>query len=486
MSSFPRICCALLAAAVAGGAVLVPTAAPAAAAPSADLAASFAAFTAKLPGTVQIAATPAGGTTTILGAQSTAKPGPNGKTRCTAVAQVGDSTSVAINDPNYLPNPADRADAAYSSVGVGKTIVDATVSRTIVETVNGNPNAATGVDQLIAQGFKGCWVIAMGVNDAGRVGTGAQVGAAERVERILGKLKGQDVLWPTIATTLGDGHDYGNQHMQAFNAAVAAARSRHPNLRVFDWATKAERSAFQPDGIHYTSQGAALRNKLFAQALVEAFPAGGHDGGAKDPAWGSIRVPIALAASVAGSSQDTVSAALRDSSSEATTELWRQLGPDPAKTVNTVLAGLGDSSTKVTAHSGANYEELAATTWTAQDQSRFGAGLLCVRERGVVTTHMSNPAGDRWGLQNSGGQPGVQFAAAHGGWGPAAKGFSARQLALLQTPRGLVSLSIIATTASGGQAEVVALFNTAAEWVVKNIESIPAQPCPSTTGEAGR
>jgi 2-polyprenyl-6-methoxyphenol hydroxylase-like FAD-dependent oxidoreductase len=44
-------------------------------------------------------------------------------------------------------------------------------------------------------------------------------------------------------------------------------------MRVYDWASVAQRRWFISDGIHYTSPGYAVRSHDIAQALAQAFPA---------------------------------------------------------------------------------------------------------------------------------------------------------------------------------------------------------------------
>jgi len=76
------------------------------------------------------------------------------------------------------------------------------------------------------EGFKGCWVLALGTNEAADVAVGSRFTYADRIDSMM--------------STIGD-------------AAVKDA-----------W--------FIPDGIHFTSPGYAARSRLIAAALLEAFP----------------------------------------------------------------------------------------------------------------------------------------------------------------------------------------------------------------------
>ena len=196
-----------------------------------------------------------------------------GRTACRRVVQIGDSTSVAVDDPSAIPNASDRLTAQLKRVGATEVTLDASSGRSIAETVNGNPNAVDGVNSN--KGKADCWIIAMGVNDAVAVSGGSQVGDDERINRIMAAADGKPVLWPTIAVHGSSNPNYTPEAVDKFNAALRAATDRFPNLAVYDW-----RGAAQPaewwsdDGIHYTGAGYIQRNIRFADALAIAYPTG--------------------------------------------------------------------------------------------------------------------------------------------------------------------------------------------------------------------
>lgn len=194
-----------------------------------------------------------------------------GATSCTSVIQIGDSTSVNADVAARLPDPADTATAQYRRVGVRDVTVDALTSRAIV----GGPaaDAEHAVARHLTEGARGCWVIAMGVNDAGAISAGG-IGADERIDRIMTQLAGQSVLWPTVASANPANPAFGERAMAAFNDALRRALVRYPNLAVHDWAALTGPEMFT-DGIHYTAAATARRNAAFADALAAAFPAGG-------------------------------------------------------------------------------------------------------------------------------------------------------------------------------------------------------------------
>jgi len=82
----------------------------------------------------------------------------------------------------------------------------------------------------------------------------------------------QPVMWVNVKTLLASG-PWAEARMQLWNRALLRACPRYPNMRVYDWAAAARRSWFISDGIHYTAQGYAMRSRLIANALAQAFPA---------------------------------------------------------------------------------------------------------------------------------------------------------------------------------------------------------------------
>ncbi|NLG45355.1 MAG: SGNH/GDSL hydrolase family protein [Gordonia sp.] len=217
-----------------------------------------------LPGTPNTPGAPrteqAPGTTAPAGRQTT----------CQSVVHIGDSTSVGIDGAN-ISTAADRLTPQYQSVGVKKVVLDALGGRSIVEKVNGEPNAVDAITAKQAEGNRGCWVISMGVNDAANIAVGSSVGADERIDRVMAKLTGQQVLWPTVMTGNPSNAAYASKNMVAFNDALKRAAARYPNLQVYDFAKDAQ-PGWYSDGIHYSEAGLVARNKLFAAALAAAFP----------------------------------------------------------------------------------------------------------------------------------------------------------------------------------------------------------------------
>jgi peptidoglycan/LPS O-acetylase OafA/YrhL len=192
---------------------------------------------------------------------------------CRSVVYIGDSTSAGEISTDYIPDASKRLPEQLADVGVKQTYPEISVARSIVETYNGQPNAQTVAQRHLAAGFRGCWILALGTNEAANVAAGSSYGYAERIDRMMSIAHGAPVLWIDAVTLVRSG-PYAESGMLRFNRALIAACSRYPNLRVFDWASEARPRWFIPDGIHYYSPGYVARSHDIAQALMRAFPAG--------------------------------------------------------------------------------------------------------------------------------------------------------------------------------------------------------------------
>jgi peptidoglycan/LPS O-acetylase OafA/YrhL/lysophospholipase L1-like esterase len=200
---------------------------------------------------------------------------PSTRTACRSVVYIGDSTSEGSISHSYLPNPKQRLGPQLAAVGVRSTIPEISGARSIVETFEGHPNAATIAQQHKSEGFRGCWILALGTNEVDNVHDGSPVGFSARIDRMMSIAGGEPVMWVNAVSLLASPDAYANDAMQRWNRALLQACGRYPNMRVFDWADRARESWFISDGIHYTTPGYRQRTHLIAQALAEAFPDAG-------------------------------------------------------------------------------------------------------------------------------------------------------------------------------------------------------------------
>lgn len=193
------------------------------------------------------------------------------RTSCRSVVHIGDSTSDGLVSADYLPNPQQRIGAQYARVGATRMITEISGGRSIVETVGKQANAYDVAKQLVAGGYRGCWVLALGTNDTADVVVGSGVSRGARIQKMMSVIGNQPVMWVNVKSLVASG-PYAEPQMQLWDAALTQGCPRYPSMRVYDWAGVAQNSWFISDGIHYTSAGYAARSAGIAHALAEAFP----------------------------------------------------------------------------------------------------------------------------------------------------------------------------------------------------------------------
>jgi lysophospholipase L1-like esterase len=220
------------------------------------------------------ASTTALASTTSLASTTTATPvtPAPARTSCTTVAHIGDSTSIGLFEPAFMPAPGDAMPAQYERVGVLALYTEVSGGRSTVETLGDDLNAFDAVVQLREMGYRGCWVVTLGTNDAANVAIGGVPDLQTRVDRMMFLFGAEPVLWVDAVTRLADG-PYADANMQAWNQVLDTVAQRVPTLRVLRWSDVALDEWFLPDGIHYTSGGWAWRSHAIADALAAAFPA---------------------------------------------------------------------------------------------------------------------------------------------------------------------------------------------------------------------
>jgi len=136
--------------------------------------------------------------------------------------------------------------------------------------VNGH-NMAAG---WRSEGYRGCWVFALGTNDTANVSVGSAARRMARIGRMMSVARGEPVLWVNARTLLASG-PWSESNMQIWNDTLQRACANYPNLRIFDWSSVANPGWYVSDGIHYTSAGYAARAHAIADALARAFRSGG-------------------------------------------------------------------------------------------------------------------------------------------------------------------------------------------------------------------
>lgn len=193
------------------------------------------------------------------------------RSSCKAVIHIGDSTSEGLTSPDYLPDPRQRIEAQYAKVGVSVQHYEIAGARSIVERYENQPNAYEAAQEWKRRGYHGCWVLALGTNDAADVAVGSSVGMPERIAQMMKLIGDEPVMWVNVKSLLSSG-PYSEQYMQRWDQSLEAACAKYPNMHVFNWAALVQNRWFISDGIHFNTPGYAARARLIAQALAHAFP----------------------------------------------------------------------------------------------------------------------------------------------------------------------------------------------------------------------
>jgi peptidoglycan/LPS O-acetylase OafA/YrhL len=192
-------------------------------------------------------------------------------TSCKAVVHIGDSTSEGLVSSEYLPDPQQLISAQYARVGATTQHLEVAGARSIYENFEGEANAQEVAEAWKNEGFKGCWVLAMGTNEAANVAAGSTFGYDDRIDSMMSTIGDEPVLWVNVKSLVANG-PYAEANMKSWDEALLDACDRYPNMRIYNWAADVKEQWFIPDGIHFTSEGYAARSRLIADALLEAFP----------------------------------------------------------------------------------------------------------------------------------------------------------------------------------------------------------------------
>ena len=196
------------------------------------------------------------------------------RTTCTPVVHIGDSTSEGLVSDIFLRDSGGLISNWYSRVGATTQHFEISGARSIFERFKGQPNARDVAAAWMSRGFHGCWVLALGTNEAANVGAGSKFTLDQRIDAMMSVIGRQPTLWVNVKTLVTAG-PYADVNMAAWNTALANACSRYPQMRVFDWVSAVRDEWFIADGIHFTTEGNAARGRLIAGALSGAFPGGG-------------------------------------------------------------------------------------------------------------------------------------------------------------------------------------------------------------------
>src|SRR6188474_2925579 len=134
-------------------------------------------------------------------------------TSCEAVIHIGDSTSEGLVSEEYLPDPNQLISAQYARVGATTQHLEVAGARSIYENFEGEPNAQEVAEAWKSEGFKGCWVIAMGTNEAANVAAGSSVTYDDRIDSMMATIGDEPVIWVNVKSLVPSG-PYSETNME--------------------------------------------------------------------------------------------------------------------------------------------------------------------------------------------------------------------------------------------------------------------------------
>nr|WP_235933473.1 class A beta-lactamase-related serine hydrolase [Corynebacterium qintianiae] len=249
--------------------------------------------------------------------------------------------------------------------------------------------------------------------------------------------------------------------------------------------TTVENEPVQSEPVQSEGQPAQERLQAVADSVAQTFGgsvgvavagaggalAGGDDG--RYPAWSTIKVPIAIAASRLAPVEAEVfgPAAIQASDNVAAESLWLAVTPGD---VNQVLADAGVGTTVNTEKIRPEYSVFGQTLLTASQEATLASYLGCVAGAGPTLSLMGSVNSDQaYGFGQLAG------ARLKGGWGPSTSGgYQVRQLALVSNSRGEdVALGLTVIPASGDYATGQAMAAAVAEGLRPLLDDLPTAAC---------
>jgi lysophospholipase L1-like esterase len=198
---------------------------------------------------------------TTLGAKKPPK-------RCDQVVHLGDS--LTVRHAAFLRQ-------AYRRIGFREPVILAGEGRGVTFKTHGDSStglqAAEAARTLAVQkGWRVCWVVALGTNDAAWIDTRSRrVWSIAEMQRLIGP---DPVLWVDIwMFNATDRPRYGTDRATAWNALLAARHKARPGFLVLDWSATAKQHPewYLADHIHYTATGSKARAAAIAAKAATAF-----------------------------------------------------------------------------------------------------------------------------------------------------------------------------------------------------------------------
>lgn len=198
------------------------------------------------------------------------------------------------------------------------------------------------------------------------------------------------------------------------------------------------------------------------------------------PAWSTIKVPLIIAAlreEQPPRVTEAMTAAIVESDNAAAESIWESLGSpaDAAGKVEAVLRQAGDPTIVQSQRVRPEFSASGQTDWPLTDQVKFTSVAVCDNENDPVFDLMGRVESDqRWGIGT------IANSRLKGGWGPSPTGgYLVRQIGVLTTPTGMVSVALAALPDSGKFEDGTAALTTMANWLSQRLGALTAGHCPA-------
>ncbi|OFQ91038.1 S-adenosylmethionine synthetase [Corynebacterium sp. HMSC056E09] len=209
----------------------------------------------------------------------------------------------------------------------------------------------------------------------------------------------------------------------------------------------------------------------------------------EEPAWSTVKVPIAIAALRDEASPELVDLAIRESDNDAAYALWSHVRWTEGEAGSAVKALLKEYDS-----SGEFEEPFGYSTWLLEEQAKFGAHLPCIPEAAQVYDAMDDIV--EW---QDNGLDRLPHTRAKGGWGLSEEdnGYTHRQIGVRETEGagkdadGAVGLAIEVTMPGDYAEEAIPALNLLAAGVDRVVTEAlgegalkPLVGCASPSAEA--
>lgn len=209
----------------------------------------------------------------------------------------------------------------------------------------------------------------------------------------------------------------------------------------------------------------------------------------EEPAWSTVKVPIAIAALRDEASPELVDLAIRESDNDAAYALWSHVRWTEGDAGSAVKALLKEYDS-----SGEFEEPFGYSTWLLEEQAKFGAHLPCIPEAAQVYDAMDDIV--EW---QDNGLDRLPHTRAKGGWGLSEEdnGYTHRQIGVRETEGagkdadGAVGLAIEVTMPGDYAEEAIPALNLLAAGVDRVVTEAlgegalkPLVGCASPSAEA--